>query len=146
MIKSFTAIMFSITAMAIFLYMGASAESPLLALNKPVKKQGEKISVKLQEGTTEHQKVNAGNGTIVGRTDFDEFNNINDPLSRSGSREQLKKAVKVNKAKNMPMDFRDAPAERLQKMVPQKGLPVAPLKRGPGKLRPADPVQTKPTL
>ena len=99
----------------------------------------------------------------IGHTEFDEFNNVNDPLYREGSKALLEKAVEedaspkaaVKKAPVKKNDMRDAPADIPAKSVqpaPVQSVkeiktPILPVKKNKLiKLIPADPVETKSTL
>ncbi|MEI7481418.1 MAG: hypothetical protein WCK75_03615 [Elusimicrobiota bacterium] len=104
-------------------------------------------------------EVKKPKGKVDGRgyTEFDDFNNVNDPLYREGSKVLLKKAIKddlspkTGKAELM----RDAPADipsDTVRPVPIKAedehkAPIfTPKKNRLIKLIPADPVKSKSTL
>ena len=99
----------------------------------------------------------------IGYTEFDDFNNVSDPLYRAGSKALLKKAIDEDRVFNAPAKkipakpelMRDAPADipaaAVQPVRIKAGdenkAPVFPAKRNRLiKLIPADPVKTKSTL
>ena len=91
----------------------------------------------------------------AGRTDFDDFNNIDDPLYREGCKALLQKAVEEDKVKKICKEppaqrpvMRDAPSSviAVETTQPENKAPVQFKKSRLIKMIPADPLKTKFTL
>jgi len=104
-------------------------------------------------------EVKKTKGKVDGRgyTEFDDFNNVNDPLYREGAKVLLKKAIDedLSPKTGRPELLRDAPADipsATVRPVPIKAedenkAPIfTPKKNRLIKLIPADPVKSKSTL
>ena len=179
--KAFKISVFCLAPLFIFsLYVFSAVDARLLAAKPPVLK----IPVKSGENSPAAQfpasAAEAKNGAVPGQaapeakvpavkadpkdyTEFDDFNNVSDPLYREGSRVLLKQAADedlvsgtaVKKTSPKPELMRDAPAD-----IPARSVKPLPAKAGDGnkpvilpvkkdrlmKLVPADPVKNKSTL
>ena len=107
----------------------------------------------LTAAATNYLESGQGDAAGIGYSDFDEFNNVNDPLFREGSKEFLRtgflndEAGKAAKASSL----RDAPSDTGGKTVvkkrssPQKTKPVIKKRKTIKSLR-VDPLKNKNTI
>jgi len=180
--KIFKISFFCLAPLFIFsLYVFSAVDARLLAVKPAVRKDAVKTIEKPQTSSVPALRVVENGGTLSGPavpeikalagkadakdyTEFDDFNNVSDPLYREGSKVLLKQAVDEDLAPaavvkktslKKPELMRDAPADipaTAIRPVPVKAgnennSPILPVKHDRlMKLVPADPVKTKPTL
>ncbi len=122
------------------------------AISSPVEKDGIKNTAAVSELKTAKSKVDGR-----GYTEFDDFNNVSDPLYREGAKVFLKKAIDedLTTKTGTPELMRDAPADipsatvlpvRTKEEDENKAQILPPKKNRLIKLIPADPVKSKSTL
>jgi hypothetical protein len=153
----------------------AAGDARIMAEHASSRKTPYAMGEKLQDPATSYMTLGGGEQSSGRRSDFDEFNNVDDPLYREGSKILLKRMIKEDAlpkaaVKNSgvpakqpgrsfsggkPELMRDAPAEILSRPVPMSPMrkldgdkvPVFPAKKNRLiKLVPADPVKAKSTL
>jgi len=141
----------------------AAGDARTKAATAPVPQVAVKLAEKVLSSATSYAEPADTGESVIGHTEFDEFNNINDPLYREGSKELLEQAIVDDSApkaavKDAPAKqkiMRDAPADipaKAARTVPAKNVneiksPVFPPKKNRLiKLVPADPVENKSTL
>jgi len=166
---------FCFTPFFVFPFCALAAGDPsLLTVAPSVQREGLTPGEKVRDASAvsspiaEKDYSNAGaadsevkktKGKVDGRgyTEFDDFNNVNDPLYREGAKVLLKKAIEEDRSPKTgrPEIMRDAPADipsatvrpvRIKAEDENKAPIFPPKKNRLIKLIPADPVKSKSTL